>query len=173
MGSPNAFFPCKTTNLATRGRKLHNFETATDRNVKFRIYMENTWIILCGNFGGNRSRDRVSEPIRGLNSSSSNTNCKRRIKVSNLEAPGNPVSAPKLGRFRHLFIYLFKNFFRRCKDSETTTARKFKFGDMISLYMKLCTCIFGGATSSGLGQMHQKLVITKFDMILVTDFCHL
>ena len=41
-------------------------------------------------------------PIGGLNSSSSKTNRTSRIKISNLEAPGLAVLAPKdkLGRFR-------------------------------------------------------------------------
>ena len=52
------------------------------------------------------------------------------------------------------------------KNSETTKARSLIFGDMISLYIKLCICIFGGATSRGLGQMHLKLVI----MNLLSDF---
>ena len=51
-------------------------------------------------FWGNRSRDTDFEPkieiqIGGLNRSSSKTNCRRRIKFSNLEVPGNRVSAPK------------------------------------------------------------------------------
>ena len=58
---------------------------------------------------------RVSEPktetlIGGLNSSSSKSNRTRRIKVSNLEACGHAVSAPKnkSWRFRHFFfLYLF------------------------------------------------------------------
>ena len=95
-------------------------------------------------------------PIGGLNSSSSKTNRTSRIKNSNLEAPGLAVLAPKdkLGRFRK-FHYGDKN-------SETTKATELKFEAMISLYMKLCTCNFGGAPSRGLGQMHPKLVIAKF-----------
>ena len=33
---------------------------------------------------------------------------------------------------------------------------------MISLYIKLCTCVFGGDTSRVLGQTPPKLVIAKF-----------
>ena len=65
--------------------------------------------------------------------------------------------------FSCLFIYLFKDIFIGNKNSKTTEAKKLKFGDKISLYRKLCTCIFGGATSRGLGQVRQKLVITKFN----------
>ena len=49
------------------------------------------------------------------------------------------------------------------KNSKTTKAGNLKFGDMISLYMKFCAFIFEDATSCGLGQMRQKLVITKFN----------
>ena len=49
-------FPGKITNLATRGRKCYNFETAKGRNLKFRTYMGHILIILSANFGGNRSR---------------------------------------------------------------------------------------------------------------------
>ena len=48
------------------------------------------------------------------------------------------------------------------KDSETTKAGNLNIEQMISLFMKLCTCNFGGATSRGLGQMHPKLMIAKF-----------
>ena len=66
----------------------------------------------------------------------------------------------------YLFTYL-TNFHYGDKNSETTKARNLKFGDMISLYMKLCTSNFGGATSLGLGQMRPKHVIAKFIVILV------
>ena len=54
------------------------------------------------------SEPRTEMPIEGLNSSSSKTNRRRRIKVSNWEAPGRAVSAPKIKiwRFQHFFIYL-------------------------------------------------------------------
>ena len=64
---------------------------------------------------------------------------------------------------------LSKNYFLKAKfykNSEVTKARNLKFGQIISLYMKLCTCILGGAMSCGLGQTCQKLVITK----LIHDF---
>ena len=53
----------------------------------------------------------------------------------------------------YLFIYLSKLHYGD-KNSKTRKARNLKFGDMISLYMKLCACNFGGATSRALGQMH-------------------
>ena len=43
------------------------------------------------------------------------------------------------------------------KKSETTKARNLKFGDIISLYMKLCSGIFGSAKSHGLGKTVQNL----------------
>ena len=48
-------------------------------------------------------------PIGGLNSSGSKTNRRRRIKVSNLEASGHAVSAPKnkLRQFRHFFFFIY------------------------------------------------------------------
>ena len=36
------------------------------------------------------------------------------------------------------------------KNFESTKARNLKFGDMIRLYMKLCTCVFGAVRSHGL-----------------------
>ena len=48
------------------------------------------------------------------------------------------------------------------KTPQTQKARNLKFGQMISLYMKLCACNFGGATSRGLGQMLPKFVMAKF-----------
>ena len=107
--------------------------------------------------------------IGGLNRSSSQTNRRRRIKFLNLEAPGMlQFQLPDLNydNSHTFFLFLFlsvKNFFIRPRNSKTTKARKLKFGDMISPYMKLYTCIFGGATSRGLRQTHQKLVITKFN----------
>ena len=60
---------------------------------------------------------RVSEPkkempIGGLNNSSSKTNRKRRIKVSNLEVSGRAVSAPKnkLWRFRRFYLLIYWDF---------------------------------------------------------------
>ena len=65
------------------------------------------------------------------------------------------------------FIYLFINLFSKShgghKNSETTKARNLKFGQMIGIYMDLCTCNFGGATSRGLGHMHPKLVTAMFN----------
>ena len=55
------------------------------------------------------------------------------------------------------FIYLFKNFFVANENSETTKRRKLKFGDMISLYMELSTCIFGDNMSRGLEQTYKNL----------------
>ena len=51
--------------------------------------------------------------------------------------------------FNYLFTYSFtylRTFFYRDKNSEATKARNLKFGDMINLYMKLRTYIFGGFT---------------------------
>ena len=63
--------------------------------------------------------------------------------------------------FFSLFIFLSKLHYWN-KNSETTTARNLKFGQMIGLYMDLRCCSFGGATSRGLGHMHPKLVTAKF-----------
>ena len=60
-----------------------------------------------------------------------------------------------------LFIYLSKSYYGNI-NSETTNARNLKFGQMISLYINLRHCNFGGATSRDLGQMHPKLVTAKF-----------
>ena len=57
-------------------------------------------------------------------------------------------------------IDLCKNHFLKAKfnkNSKIAKARNFKFRDMISLYMKLCTCVFKGATTRGLGQTHKNL----------------
>ena len=57
--------------------------------------------------------------------------------------------------------------------SKTTQARNLKFGQIISLYMNLCSCNFGGATSRGLGHMHPKLVTAKLNLLqrsLLSDF---
>ena len=74
--------------------------------------MGHIYIILSAYFWGNRSREKGSETktemtIVGLNSYSSKTNLWSRIKVSNLEAPGHAISAPKikLRRFHHFFFY--------------------------------------------------------------------
>ena len=59
--------------------------------------------------------------------------------------------------FLSFFIYLSK-FLYACKNSKTTKAINLKFGDIISLYMKLCTCIFGGAIHHlGWGRRTQNL----------------
>ena len=63
--------------------------------------------------------------------------------------------------FLYLFIYLSKSLYGD-KNSEINRARNLKFGQMISPYLKLCTRNFGGVTSRGLGQIHQKFVIAKF-----------
>ena len=62
----------------------------------------------------------------------------------------------------YLFIYLFSKSHGGHKNSETTKARNLKLGQMIGLYMDLCTCNFGGATSRGLGDMHPKLETAMF-----------
>ena len=41
------------------------------------------------------SEPKTEMPIGGLSSSNSKSNRRRRIKVSNLEAPGRAISAPK------------------------------------------------------------------------------
>ena len=63
--------------------------------------------------------------------------------------------------FLSFFIYLSKSHYEN-KNSKTAKVRNLKFGQMISLYMNLRQCKFGGATSRGLGNMHPKLVTTKF-----------
>ena len=88
---------------------------------------------------------RVSEPktemlIVDLNSSSSKTNSTKEIKLSNLEASGQAVSALKnnvyddSNIFFCLFIYLLSKSDYGDKNSETTKARNLKFGQMIGLY---------------------------------------
>ena len=73
--------------------------------------MGHIWTILRADFGAIGHVMRVSEPktempIVGLNSSSSKTNRTSGIEVSNLEASGQAVSAPKnkLWRFRHFLF---------------------------------------------------------------------
>ena len=113
------------------------------------------------------SEPKTEMPIGGLNTSSK-TNRTRGINVSNLEASGQAVSAPKtkLWRFRHffflyVFIYLLSKLHYGDKNSDTNKATNLKLRQMINLYMKLCACNFGGATLRSLGQMHPKLVTTK------------
>ena len=115
---------------------------------------------------------KTEMPIVALNSSSSKTNRTREIKVSKLEASGHALLAVKnkLRRFRHFFFSFFISFFIIYlskshwgnKNSKTTKARNLKFGQIISLYMNLRHCNFGGATSRGLGQIHPKHVTAKF-----------
>ena len=110
------------------------------------------------------SEPKSEMPIGGLNSSSSKTNRTKRIKISNLEASGHAVSALKKNHdnsdsffssyiylFIPLFICLFILFINLInklhyddKNSESTKPRNLKLGQMISLYIKLCTCNFGG-----------------------------
>ena len=74
--------------------------------------MEYIWKILRANFRRNRSRDtgfqakKTDMSIDGLNRSSSKTNC-RRIKVSDLKAPGNVVSALTFKLFLFLFFFFY------------------------------------------------------------------
>ena len=117
------------------------------------------------------SQPKNEMPILGLNSSRSKTNGTRGIKLSNLGASGHALSAlkNKPWRFWHsfffsLFIYLSKSH-GGDNYSKTTKARYLKFGQIISLYMNLCTCNFGGATSRGLGHMHPKLVTAKLQIL--------
>ena len=125
-------------------------------------------------------------PIGGLNRSSSKTNC-RRIKLSSLEAPANTVLASrfKLWQFRQyfflnllllffllLFFLSIKNFFIRHKNSKTTKPRNSKFGNTVSPYAKLCTCIFGGATSLGLRADVPKTCDNEVYTDLKIDFRH-
>ena len=53
--------------------------------------------------------------------------------------------------FLFLFFFLLQTFFMY-KTFEITTARNLKFGDIISLYIKLCSSIFGGTKLCGLGK---------------------
>ena len=67
-----------------------------------------------------------------------------------------------------IFIYLFIYFSKSHGGdnySKTTKARNLKFGQIISLYINLCPCNFGGATSRGLGHMHPKLVTAKLQIL--------
>ena len=167
-------FSGKNYEFSNRGKKRYNFETAHGINLKFRTKMGHIWIVLRAILEALTHVIRVSKPktempVGGLNNSGSKTNRTRRIKVSNLEASGHAVSAPKNKpwRFWHIFflsffMYLLSKLLSGDKNSETTKARNLKFGQMISLYMKLCICNFEGTTSRGLGLMHPKLVIAKF-----------
>ena len=60
------------------------------------------------------------------------------------------------------FLYLFSKSHGGHKNSKITKARNLKFGQMIGLFMDVCTCNFGGATSRGLDHMHPKLVTAMF-----------
>ena len=71
-----------------------------------------------------------------------------------------------------------KNHFSKAKfnkNFETTKARNWKFGDMISLYMKMCTCSFGVAKQSwapatcmqNSGRYFKKINSTKNDGIQI------
>ena len=64
--------------------------------------------------------------------------------------------------YRYLFIYLLSKSYGGHKYSKTTKAKNLNFGQIISLYMNLRPCNFGGATSRGLGRLHPKLVTAKF-----------
>ena len=66
-----------------------------------------------------------------------------------------------LSFFVYFFIYLSKSHYGN-QNSETTKATNLKFGQMISLFMNLRHCNFGGARCFGLGQTHPKLVTAKF-----------
>ena len=125
------------------------------------------------------SESKNEMPILGLNSSSSKINGTRGIKLSNLEASGHALSAVKNKpwRFRHffflsfflsLFIYSFSKSHGGHNYSKTTKARILKFGQIINLYMKLCTSNFGGATSRGLEHMPPNL----WQRSLLSDFSH-
>ena len=59
------------------------------------------------------SEPKTEMPIGVLNSSSTKTNRKRRIKVSNLEASGHAASVPKnkFSRFRHFLFSFFTYWF--------------------------------------------------------------
>ena len=61
-----------------------------------------------------------------------------------------------------LFAYLLSKSHYGDKYSKTTKVSDLKFGQMISLYMKLCASNFGDAASRGFKQMRCKLVTTKF-----------
>ena len=131
--------------------------------------MVNVWKNHFTKFGSNRSRDKVFEvkktekPVGDSNFSAQKLIAKKRIKSSNLEAPGKAVSAPKIFFFNfdtfiilffvllfYVFVSIRNNFLY--KNFETTKAKNVKFDDVISLYR-----------SHGLGQTHPKLVITKFN----------
>ena len=120
---------------------------------------------------------RVSEPnnempIVSLNSVSSKTNRTRGIKLTNLEESGHAFSAlkNKPWRFRHFFSF-FLSFFlslfiysaNHIMVTNTQKPPKLEtFGQIVSLYINLRHCNFGGASSRGLGHMHSKLVTANF-----------
>ena len=64
--------------------------------------------------------------------------------------------------FIYLFIYLLSKSHGGDNYQKTTKANNLKFGQLISVFMNLHPCNFGGATSRGLGHMHPKLVTAKF-----------
>ena len=68
----------------------------------------------------------------------------------------------------YLFIYLFSKSHGGDNYSKSTKARNLKFGQIINLYMSLCTCNFGGATLRGLGHMPPNL----WQRSLLSDFSH-
>ena len=93
---PYVFFAGKITNSPTRGQKCYNSETAKGRNLKWSRH-KSFFVQILGAIG---HVIWVFDPktellIVGLNSSSSKTNCTIGIKVSNLEASGQAVSALK------------------------------------------------------------------------------
>ena len=92
------FFSGKNYEFGYRGEKRSNFETAKDKNLNFGWGTYESFFVQILEAIGHVIR--VSEPkpempVGGLNSSGSKTNRTRRIKVSNLEASGHAVSAPK------------------------------------------------------------------------------
>ena len=130
---------------ATRGQNCYNFKTAEGRKLKFRTLMGNVLSNLCANFWAvghmiRVSQPKVEKPIGCSPRSNSKTECGGRIKLPNLEALEDAVSAPtfKFFEFRHFFLYLFIFFL---------LLRTIFLYIMIILNTKLCTYIFVGARS--------------------------
>ena len=93
------FSPCKITNSATRGQKRYKFEMVETRNLELRWGTYESFLVqILGKIGRviRVSKPNTKMPIGGLNRSSLKTNHRSAIKVSNIEAPGHALAAPKI-----------------------------------------------------------------------------
>ena len=109
------FFSGQNYEFGNRSKKRYNFERLKVETwiLELRWGLNESFLVQILGVIGHVIRvfeTKTEMPIGGLNSSSSKTNRSSGIKVSNLEAFGQAVSAPKnkLWRFRHFFfLYLF------------------------------------------------------------------